>query len=136
DATGQPMKFLDAVVGGKSVGVPGTLRMLELAHQRHGKLPWAKLFAPAIEIAERGFAMSPRLFGALAAEKMLAKDPVANAYFYRADGTPHPVGTIIRNPEFAATLKRIATEGPEAFYKGEIARDIVAKVRSHPTNPG
>jgi len=136
DAKGAPMQFLDAVVGGKSVGVPGTLRVLELAHQRHGKLPWAKLFVPAIEIAERGFAMSPRLYGALAAEQRLAKDPVARAYFYRADGTPHPVGTIIRNPEFAATLKRIAAEGPDAFYKGEIARDIVAKIRSHPTNPG
>jgi gamma-glutamyltranspeptidase/glutathione hydrolase len=70
--------------------VPGTLRMLELAHQRHGKLPWAKLFAPAIELAERGFPMSPRLHGALLAEKMLARDPVANAYFYRADGTAAP----------------------------------------------
>ncbi len=136
DKEGKPLKFLDAVVGGRSVGVPGTLRVLELAHQRHGKLPWARLFAPAIELSERGFPMSPRLYGALEAEKMLANDSVAKAYFYRADGTPHPVGTLVKNPELAATLKRIAAEGPEAFYKGDIARDVVTKVRSHPTNPG
>jgi gamma-glutamyltranspeptidase/glutathione hydrolase len=136
DASGHPFKFVDAVVGGRSVGVPGTLRMLELAHQRHGRLKWSRLFLPAIGLAERGWPMSPRLFGALANERNLAKDPIAKAYFYRDDGTPHPVGTLLRNPEFAATLKRIASEGPDAFYKGEIARDIVAKVRTHPTNPG
>src|SRR5438132_7290733 len=119
DANGQPLKFLDAVVGGRSVGVPGTLRVLELAHQRHGKLPWATLFRPAIALSERGFPMSPRLHGALAAEKDLAKDPIANAYFYRPDGTPHPVGTLVRNPEFAATLKKIAAGGADAFYKGD-----------------
>jgi gamma-glutamyltranspeptidase/glutathione hydrolase len=136
DSKGHPYEFLDAVVGGRSVGVPGTLRVLELAHKRHGRLKWSRLFLPAIGLAERGWPMSPRLFGALASEKNLAQDPVAKAYFYRDDGTPHPVGTLIRNPEFAATLKRIANEGPDAFYKGEIARDIVAKVRAHPTNPG
>jgi len=136
DATGRPLEFLDAVVGGRSVGVPGTLRVLELAHKRHGRLKWSRLFLPAIGLAERGWTMSPRLHAALSNEKNLAKDPVAKAYFYRDDGTPHPVGTLIRNPEFAATLKRIANEGPDAFYKGDIAHDIVAKVRAHPTNPG
>jgi gamma-glutamyltranspeptidase/glutathione hydrolase len=136
DANGQPLEFLDAVIGGRSVGVPGTLRVLELAHQRHGKLAWAKLFAPAIELAESGFPMSPRLHGALAAEQVLARDPVANAYFYRSDGTPHPVGMLVKNPEFAATLRKIAAEGADAFYRGDIAKDIVAKVKAHPTNPG
>ena len=129
DSSGEPLKFLDAVVGGRSVGVPGTVRVLELAHQRHGKLPWAKLFEPAIELSERGFPMSPRLHGALAAEKSLARDPVANAYFYRADGTPHPVGTLLKNPEFAATLRKIAAGGADAFYKGPVARAIVDSVR-------
>jgi gamma-glutamyltranspeptidase / glutathione hydrolase len=136
DQDGAPMKFFDAIVGGKSVGVPGTLRVLELAHKKHGKLPWATLFAPAIELAERGFPVSARLNGLLTAEKALTRDPVANAYFYQADGTPRPVGYLLKNPEFAATLKRIAAVGPDAFYRGDIARDIVAKIRSHPTNPG
>ena len=136
DAAGKPMTFREAVVGGKSVGVPGTLRVLELAHKRQGKLKWARLFLPAIALAERGFPVSPRLHLALAGETALSGDPAAKAYFYRPDGTPLAVGTLLRNPEFAATLKRIAAEGPEAFYRGEIARDIVAKVRSHPTNPG
>ena len=136
DKDGTPLNFIDAIVGGKSVGVPGTLRVLALAHHKHGRLPWAKLFAPAIELAERGFPVSARLHGALAGEKALARDPVANAYFYRADGTPRPVGYLLKNPEFAATLKRIAAEGPDAFYRGDIARDIVAKIRSHPANPG
>ena len=133
---GTPVKFFDAVVGGKSVGVPGTLRVLALAHRKHGRLPWATLFAPAIALAERGFPISVRLHGALATEKALARDPVANAYFYQADGGPHPVGHVLKNPEFATTLKRIAADGPNAFYTGDIARDIVAKVRGHPTNPG
>ena len=136
DKDGAPMKFFDAVVGGKSVGVPGTLRVLELVHRKHGKLPWAALFAPVIELADRGFPVSARLHDALAAEKALARDPVANAYFYQPDGKPHPVGYLLKNPEFAATLKRIAADGPDAFYRGDIARDIVAKIRSHPTNPG
>lgn len=136
DASGKPMGFFDAVLGGRSVGVPGTLRVLELAHKQHGKLPWATLFEPAIALADNGFPVSPRFHSAVTSVTALARDPVAKAYFYRADGTPHPVGTVLANPEFAATLKQIATRGPDAFYKGEIARDIVAKVRSHPTNPG
>ena len=134
DRDGAPLKFIDAVVGGKSVGVPGTLRVLELVHRKHGKLRWAALFAPAIELAERGFPVSARLHGALAAERVLARDPVARTYFYQADGKPHPVGHLLKNPVFAATLKRIATAGPDAFYRGDIARDIVAKIRAHLTN--
>ena len=136
DKGGAPLGFTDAVVGGRSVGVPGTLRVLRLAHNKHGRLPWAALFEPAIALAERGFPVSARLHDALANEKALARDPVASAYFYRSDGSPHPVGGILKNPDFAATLKRIAVEGPDAFYRGEIAREIVAKVRSHPVNPG
>jgi gamma-glutamyltranspeptidase / glutathione hydrolase len=135
DKEGKPLKFYDAVVGGKSVGVPGTLRLLELAHRQFGKLPWAQLFEPAIALAEQGFAVSPRLNIAIAGEKYLAQDR-AKAYFHNPDGTPLAVGQTLKNPAFAATLKRIAAEGADAFYEGEIARDIVDTVRAHPTNPG
>ena len=133
---GRPLPFMDAVVGGRAVGTPGVLRMLELAHKQHGRLPWARLFEPAIALAERGFAMSPRLHTLLAAEKALARSPVARDYFYAADGTPRAVGTLIRNPALALTLRRIAADGADAFYRGPIADDIVAAVRGHPVNPG
>jgi gamma-glutamyltranspeptidase/glutathione hydrolase len=135
-ADGKPMKFVEAVVGGRSVGVPGTVRLLEEAHQRWGKLPWPELFAPAIKLAEEGFAVSARLNGLLALEKSLAKDPRASAYFYEADGKPKAVGTILKNPAFAATLRAIAGRGADAFYEGEIAEDIVATVTGHNGNPG
>ena len=135
--SGQPLGFTAAVIGGRSVGTPGLLRMLELAHAEKGRLPWASLFQPAITLAENGFALSPRLFSALAgANAALANDPVTGPYFYNADKTPKAVGTIIRNPEFAATLRTIAAGGAQAFYTGPIAQDIVNKVKSHPTNPG
>lgn len=135
-ADGKPMKFVEAVVGGRSVGVPGTVRLLEEAHQRWGKLPWPELFAPAIKLAEEGFAVSPRLAGLLALEKNLGKDPHASAYFYEADGKPKAVGAILKNPAFAATLRAIAGRGADAFYEGEIAQDIVATVTGHKGNPG
>ncbi|MCP8938124.1 gamma-glutamyltransferase [Alsobacter sp. SYSU M60028] len=134
---GKPMKFYDAVVGGRSVGVPGTLRMLEAAHRKWGKLPWARLFQPALALAENGFAVSPRLNGLLGQEKFLAgNDERARAYFYEADGKPKAVGTVLKNPAFAATLRAIAEKGADAFYTGEIAQDIVATVTGHKTNPG
>jgi gamma-glutamyltranspeptidase / glutathione hydrolase len=135
DKDGKPLKFYDAVVGGRSVGVPGTLRLLELAHRQHGRLPWAKLFGPAIALAQNGFPVSQRLHTLIAADRYLTQAR-SRAYFFNADGTPLAVGETLRNPAFAATLKRIAAEGADALYKGEIARDIVATVRSHPTNPG
>jgi gamma-glutamyltranspeptidase/glutathione hydrolase len=133
---GAPMPLTEAIVGGRSVGVPGAVRMLALAHRRYGRLPWARLFAPAIRHAERGFAIGPRLARLLAGEKALPLDPDARAYFYQPDGTPKPVGTVLRNPALAAVLRSIADEGADAFYTGPIARDIVARVQSHPTSPG
>jgi gamma-glutamyltranspeptidase / glutathione hydrolase len=133
---GQPMAFMDAVVGGRSVGVPGTVAMLAMAHRQHGKLPWARLFEPAIALAENGFEISPRLFGLLQAETALQKDPVAAAYFFRPNGQPHPVGHRLKNPELAAVLRRIAADGPQALYRGAVAQAIVDKVRQHPSNPG
>jgi gamma-glutamyltranspeptidase/glutathione hydrolase len=136
-ASGQPLGFFAAVIGGRSVGTPGVLRMLQLAHKEQGRLPWSSLFEPAIELATNGFAVSPRLYSALrGAHAALRTDPTTRDYFYNADGTPKAVGTILRNPDLAATLRTIAADGADAFYGGPIARDIVAKVRSHPTNPG
>ena len=135
-ADGKPMGFYDAVVGGRSVGTPGTVRMLEMAHQQHGKLPWAKLFEPAITLAEGGFKISARLNGLLASEQHLKKDPVATAYFYQADGNPHPVGHVLRNPALADVLRKIASGGSKALLEGDIALAIVDKVQKHPTNPG
>lgn len=135
-ADGKPMAFIDAVVGGRSVGTPGTVRLLEMVHAQHGKLPWATLFEPAIKLAEAGFQVSPRLYTSLKAEQNLRKDPTAAAYFYQPDGEPWPVGHRLKNPELAAVLRRIAQEGSKALYEGDIAQAIVDKVRSHPTNPG
>jgi gamma-glutamyltranspeptidase/glutathione hydrolase len=135
DAKGRPIEFRDAVVGGRSVGVPGVVALLEAAHRRHGKLPWARLFEPAIALAKQGFAVSPRLHALLVAEGRM-RQPRANDYFFEADGKPLDVGAIRRNPAFAATLERIAADGARAFYEGQIARDIIATVDAAPTNPG
>lgn len=136
DKDGKPVKFLDAVVGGKSVGVPGLLRVLELAHRKHGKLPWAALFKPAIDLAENGFPLAMRLQYHVATDTLIANTPAAKQYFFNADGTPKAVGTMMKNPAFAAALKRIAKEGADVFYRGEIAQEMVKAVQSHPANPG
>jgi gamma-glutamyltranspeptidase/glutathione hydrolase len=136
DADGKPVSRVTGVVGGRSVGAPGVLRMLELAHRQHGKLAWKTLFTPAIELAEQGFPVSQRLHGLLAWDQHIRKDPAAAAYFYDSQLQPRPVGYILKNPALAATLREIAAGGADAFYKGHIGRDIAAKVRSHPTNPG
>jgi gamma-glutamyltranspeptidase/glutathione hydrolase len=129
-AEGKPMAFYDAVVGGRSVGTPGTVRLLEAAHRQHGRLPWARLFEPAIGLCESGFPMSPRLHQLLAAEKYLKSDRTAAAYFYDGDSAPRAVGTTVRNQELAATLRAIAAGGAEAFYSGPVAADIVRAVQS------
>ncbi len=131
-ASGKPMAFHDAAVGGRSVGTPGVLRMLEAAHRQHGRLAWARLFEPAIRLADDGFPVSPRLHALLNDEKFLARDPAARAYFYDADGAPKAVGTVLRNPPLAATLRAIAGGGADAFYRGEIAAEVVRIVSSHP----
>jgi len=133
---GSPMSRTEGIVGGRSVGAPGVLRMLELAHRQHGKLPWKDLFEPAIRMAENGFKVSPRMNKMLAGETALIKDPDAAAYFYDASGKPWPVGHLLKNPALARTLREIAVGGADVFYTGRIARDIAAKVASHPTNPG
>jgi gamma-glutamyltranspeptidase / glutathione hydrolase len=120
-------RFIEAAVGGRSVGVPGVLRMLELAHRQHGSLPWAELFQPAIRLAEAGFSTTPQLRRQLASERFLRNDPRARQVYYAADGAPRER---IANPEYAATLRVIATRGADGFYRGDIARDLVRAVRA------
>lgn len=133
---GKPMPFIDAVVGGRSVGVPGTVRMLEMAHRQHGKLPWAQLFQPAMALAEQGFPVSQRLHTLLAADKHLLKDPVAAAYFYDGNGQPWPVGHLLKNPALAQVLGGVAANGSKALLEGPVAQAMVNKVQQHPSNPG
>jgi gamma-glutamyltranspeptidase/glutathione hydrolase len=133
---GEPMEFFAAAIGGRAVGVPGVLRMLEEAHRAHGRLPWADLFAPAIRLAEEGFEVAPRLARALAAFSMtLRRDPGARALFFTPDGVSLAEGERLRNPALAATLRAIAEQGADALHRGPIAADMVRAVRSHP-NPG
>ncbi|MEW7864462.1 gamma-glutamyltransferase [Aeromonas diversa] len=133
---GKPMDFYDGVVGGRSVGAPGTVRALALAHQRYGKLSWRDLFTPAITLAEQGFTISPRLATLLAKEPYLARDADARAYFYLPDGRPKAVGTRLTNPALAKVLRTLAEQGADAFYQGPLAEAMVAKVQGHPSNPG
>ena len=135
DSEKKPQSFVEAVASGKSVGVPGALRMLELAHKRHGKLPWALLLQYAIVAAEGGFPLSPRQHAFLERDPYLRDDPQARAVFYDADGKPKPVGARIVNLQYAATLRALSREGVDAFYRGPIAADIVRAVRSH-ARPG
>jgi gamma-glutamyltranspeptidase / glutathione hydrolase len=132
---GKPMNYFSALIGGRSVGVPGVLRMLERVQRRYGKLPWASLFQPAITLARDGFPISEKLHGELARDKLFPPDGAARAYFYEPDGTAKPAGTILKNPEFAATLTAIAKQGADAFYKGPIADDIVAAADHAWVNP-
>jgi gamma-glutamyltranspeptidase/glutathione hydrolase len=133
---GQPMPFAEAMEGGRSVGVPGLLRMLEAAHREHGRLPWARLLEPTIRLAEAGFPVSPRLSAAIAANAAsLRRNPGARAYFLDGEGNPLPPGHLLRNPPLAATLRTVAAEGADAMHRGPIAADIVVAVQGH-ANPG
>lgn len=133
---GTPMPFRQAVVGGRSVGVPGALRMLALAHRQHGRLPWVRLFEPAIRLAREGFGVSPRMGTLLDSETALLSDPVAAAYFYDIAGHPWPAGHVLTNPELAAVLADIAQRGPDALMTGPVAEAMVRTVQDHPSNPG
>lgn len=130
-ADGKPMAFPEAQIGGRSVGTPGVLRALEMAHKKTGHLQWAELFEPAIRLAEQGFAISPRLHSLIAADRYIAQSPDMAAYFLNADGTPKATGTLLKNPALADVFKRIAKEGPDALYQGPIADEIARKVQGH-----
>jgi gamma-glutamyltranspeptidase / glutathione hydrolase len=132
---GKPLTFDEAVQSGHSVGVPGVVRMLEAAHRQHGRLPWAQLLAPAITLAEQGFRVSPRLHTLLQADPHLKKDPLALRFFYNAQGQAWPVGHVLRNPEYAHVLRRLATEGSRALHEGPVAQAMVARTAQAP-RPG
>ncbi|MDF8333272.1 gamma-glutamyltransferase family protein [Novosphingobium cyanobacteriorum] len=135
-AEGLPMPIREAIPGGRSVGVPGNLRLAALAHTKHGKLAWRTLFEPAIRLARDGFAITPRLNASLAMFKETAAlDPAARALFFDPAGNALPVGTVVKNPALAATLERIAGRGADAFYSGDNAATIAAKVGTSPINP-
>ncbi len=135
DDAGEPLAFMDAAASGLSVGVPGTVAMLELAHGEQGRLPWASLFEPAITLAEQGFPVSQRLHTSLAAEHHLRRDPLAGPFYY-PDGEPLAVGETLRNPALAAILREVAEHGSEALRRGPIAEDLVARVQGHAERPG
>ncbi|WP_318451956.1 gamma-glutamyltransferase [Photobacterium leiognathi] len=137
DNQGKPLKFYDAVVGGRSVGTPGTIKLLWRSHEQYGKLAWKSLFLPAIKLAKDGFIVSPRLAAMIEKDaNNLSRYPATKAYFFDNDGNPIEAGTKLTNPAYANTLLQIADYGPKAFYQGDIARDIVATVQQAEGNPG
>ena len=134
---GVVMNFFEAWQSGVAIGVPGTIALYKATHEEHGKLPWSDLFEPAINLASDGFEVSPRLAGFLpkmAKHSRLNKNPASSAYFY-PEGKALEVGHVLKNPAYAETLRRIATEGPSAFYEGEIPLAIAAAAHREP-NPG
>ena len=128
---GELMSFYEAVVGGRAVGVPGVLRMLEMAHQKHGNLRWSELFDPAIKLAEKGFPVSERLHELLLRDQELRNQSDAQAFFYPKDGAPRQVDENLQNFELAETFRAIASDGADAFYRGDIAAAIVSLVQGH-----
>ncbi|NOI93255.1 gamma-glutamyltransferase [Vibrio splendidus] len=137
DENGQPLKFYDAVVGGRSVGTPGTVQLLWDTHQKYGKLEWASLIKPIAQRAEEGFTISPRLATLIENDQeRLSRFATTKAYFFNADGSPKTAGTQLKNPEYAATLNAISKNGAKAFYQGEISADIINTVQAAKGNPG
>ena len=137
NAQGESLKFFDAVVGGRSVGTPGTPKLMHEMHSRYGELDWSELLAPAIELAAEGFEVSPRLAASVAADKdRLSRYPDTARYFFHADGSPIAEGEILTNAEYSQTLTLMAQNGSDVIYKGEIGKAIVARVQSIEDNPG
>ncbi|OAN72462.1 gamma-glutamyltransferase [Rhodobacteraceae bacterium EhC02] len=136
DAAGEPLKFFDAVVGGRSVGTPGTPALMAAAHARWGRADWGDLLAPAIRLADTGFPVSPRLAMLVAADaERLAVDPATAGYFL-PEGQPLTEGAMLRNPAYAQTLRSLAAQGVDGFYTGPVAEAIVQAVRGAAHNPG
>lgn len=133
---GSAMPFMEAVVGGRSVGAPGLMRMLEAVHRQHGRLPWARLFQPAIELAETGVPIGARLRDLLLDDPALRTNPRARGYFYDSGGAPWPVGHRLRNPDLAAVLRDIAARGADALMTGPMAQRIAMAVAQDPRQPG
>ncbi|GAL35356.1 gamma-glutamyltranspeptidase [Vibrio maritimus] len=135
---GKPMGFYDAVVGGRSVGTPGTVKLLWDVHQKYGKLDWKQIIEPIAEQAEQGFVISARLAKLIANDvTFLGKHPDTARYFLQSDGSPKTEGTLLKNPQYAKTLRLMAAKGSDGFYKGPVAESMVNAVKSQSeTNPG
>ena len=137
DENGEPLSFYDAVVGGRSVGTPGTVKLMGELHDRYGTMPWEDLLAPATKLAQEGFIVSPRLADAIkGSEERLARYPETKAYFFNLDGTPLEAGSRLQNAQYYETLRFLATYGADEFYTGQIAKKIVSQVRGALDNPG
>ena len=133
---GKPLATSEAIPGGRSVGVPGNVRLMALAHRAHGRLAWKAMFAPAIALARNGFLVTPRLRNALARSRRTgALSAEARAVFYGADGEPLAGGSRVRNLRLAAFLSELAKRGPDAFYVGPNAQAIATTVSRAPLNP-
>lgn len=129
-----PMNYVQAWQSGRAVGVPGAVALYKLAHDRYGKLPWGTVFGPAIRLAEEGFTVTAKMAGTLerlAPFARIDENPGAAEYFFPG-GKPLTAGATVRNPAYAETLRRVASEGPSAFYTGSIAEAIVASVQAAP----
>ncbi|MDG2472227.1 MAG: gamma-glutamyltransferase [Pseudomonadales bacterium] len=126
--SGQTDKFFSAVLGGKSVGVPGLVKMLELAHQQHGELDWQQLFSPAIQLADQGFAVSERLNTLLRLVPKVKQRDEIKQYFFDQQGQPLAIGTQLKNPDYAQTLEKLAEQGGDYLYRSELTQKIITAV--------
>lgn len=134
---GESLKFYDAVVGGRSVGTPGTVKLLGTLHKKYGNKKWKNLLVPATKLAFNGFKISPRLASSIAKDTVrLSSQPDTLKYFFDPQGAPLPSGHLLKNPAYGKTLKQLASKGANDFYRGSIAKDIVKKVQTNKSNPG
>jgi gamma-glutamyltranspeptidase/glutathione hydrolase len=136
DDAGKPLTFPVAVVSGRATGVPGAVAMLAKAHEDHGALPWSALFGDAEHLAADGFTVSPRLAGFIGYPSAESKQPDVIAYFTKPDGTKYVAGDTLKNPAYAAMLRRLAADGPMALYESKVAGEIVARVHADPLPGG
>jgi len=132
---GKPLSHMAGILTGRSTGVPGAVAMLALAQKEHGKKPWGQLFGDAEQLADEGFVVSPRLAGMIRSRAPQALEPDVVAYFTKPDGTKYVAGDRLKNPAYAAVLRRLASEGPRALYEGKLAAEISARIQAPPT-PG
>ena len=135
-ADGKPLGFLKAMPGGRSVGVPGNVRLMAQAHSKWGKLPWKDLFAPAIRLADKGFVVNAVLAERLKLVEPLWKQFPATQKLFWKNGKPVAEGTLVKNPVMAKSLREIARMGASSFYSGKMARNIVQAVTKAPVNAG